>query len=202
MKNRSKYVSVGTDASGMLPLGNGQNGVLINASRNLVGIETVFASMRFFMSSSLAEPDPTVGAANRIAFDGASGVLVQSGSSNEISQNSIHDNSQLGINLAQGANENSPAPVLTSIQWLASALVITGTLTAAPSSTYSVEFFANPSNSASGTVYMGSTEVGTNADGVANFTYTGALPPGTDSYITATATDPDGNTSEFSAALS
>jgi hypothetical protein len=79
---------------------------------------------------------------------------------------------------------------------------VAGTLTSRAKTTYTVEFFANTLPGSRGRVYLGLAKVKTNASGVATFTFNGPLPPSGYPYITATATDPNNNTSELSAALS
>ena len=54
---------------------------------------------------------------------------------------------------------------------------------------------------ASGRYLLGSTTVKTNASGLATINFTGIALPSGATYVTATATDPRGNTSQFSAAL-
>ena len=82
---------------------------------------------------------------------------------------------------------------------------VTGTLNSTPQTTFLVEFFANgladPSGHGEGETLLGNTYVTTNGDGLADFTvsFPVRLPPG--HFLTATATDRDGNTSEFSAAV-
>ena len=79
---------------------------------------------------------------------------------------------------------------------------IVGSLDAAPDSTFTIQFFANagddPSGHGQGQAYLGElTGVSTDATGNASFTFlaVGAL---SGRFISATATDSDGNTSEFS----
>jgi hypothetical protein len=182
---------IGTDFTGLLPLPNGANGVLIsNSTGNLIG------------RSSLGVNPPTGSAANLIAFNAADGVLVSSGSRNTIQGNSIHSNALLGIELGSGANGNQTAPVLTSVQVLPLGALISGTLTSKPNTTFTIEFFANPTGGASGRTFLGSLTVRTNAAGLAAFTYYGPLLPIGAHFVTATATDAMGNTSVFSALVS
>ena len=81
---------------------------------------------------------------------------------------------------------------------------ITGRLNSAASTTYRIEFFANdaidPSSYGEGQIFLGFKNVTTNASGNANFT---AMVPqiAAGQRVTATATDPMGNTSEFSGAI-
>ena len=57
-------------------------------------------------------------------------------------------------------------------------------------------------NNASGRIYLGSLTVKTDGNGYTPFTFFADTPPAAASFITATATDPDNNTSAFSAAIS
>ena len=78
---------------------------------------------------------------------------------------------------------------------------ITGTLNAAASETFTIQFFSNvtadPSGYGQGQTYLGSISVTTNTSGNATFsaTFNFGVAPGL--AISATATDPNGNTSEF-----
>ena len=78
---------------------------------------------------------------------------------------------------------------------------ITGTVTVAPSTNLVVEFFSNPAGTGQGETYIGSFEVTTTASGVGTFTFSTSTLVAGGLDITATATDPGGNTSEFSAAV-
>src|SRR5262249_33721599 len=144
------------------------------------------------------------------------GVLVQSGSGNSVLSNSIFSNSGLGIDLSPagitpndagdpdvGANNLQNFPVLT-VAGSASGggSNIQGTLNSTPSSAFAVQFFTNascdPTGSGEGQSFLGSTTVNTNASGNASFNVT--LPAGapSGSFVTATATNAVGDTSEFS----
>ncbi len=96
-------------------------------------------------------------------------------------------------------------PVLTSGQTNPNETIVGGTLTSTPDTTYTLEFYANPGLSplghGDGQINLGTAQVTTDATGTAAFRVT--LPKGTavGSYLAATATDPGGNTSEFSASI-
>jgi len=175
---------IGTDAAGG-NLGNALNGVYLTSGGATIGGQAS-------------------GAANVIAFNGNDGVLVSNAGSTDtkdlISANSIHNNAKLGIELSSGANNNQPAPVITSAGISAGQLQIQGTLTAAVNTKYVIEFFASPaadpSGAGEGQEFLGSTTATTDPNGNASFTF--ASPNG-DNIVTATATDPNNNTSEFSA---
>ncbi|NJM48687.1 MAG: DUF4347 domain-containing protein, partial [Alkalinema sp. RU_4_3] len=152
--------------------------------------------------------------ANQILTN-AVGVTVTAGTGNIISTNTIKGNRGLAIDLAPvgqtpndpldadtGANDLQNFPVLTFSEPTGTNATIRGTLNAAASKTYRIEFFSNPTagtaNLGEGS-YVGFVDVTTDATGAAaiNFTATGL----TTGFISATATDTaTKNTSEFSLA--
>jgi hypothetical protein len=182
---------IGTDTTGVLPLPNAGNGVVIsNSSGNVIG------------RSSYGANGTAGGAANLIAFNGADGVFIDSGSRNAIRENSIYGNTLLGIELGPWADMNQAAPVLTSVLTMPLGMQVSGTLHSRPNTTFTIEFFANDASAASGRYFLGSQKVKTNAAGLAAFTFFGPLPPKAAGFVTATATDANNNTSEFSAPAS
>jgi hypothetical protein len=80
--------------------------------------------------------------------------------------------------------------------------VVAGSLNSTPNTTFRIEFFDNPSNSPTGfgegKTFL--TFVDVTTDGNGNTTFSANLTPTVPAghFITATATDPNGNTSEFS----
>jgi hypothetical protein len=179
---------IGTDVTGLLPLPNGGDGVFISDSyNNVIG------------RASASTSGTAGGPANVIAFNGADGVFVDSGSGNVIRENSIYGNTLLGIDLAPWANMNQVPPVLTSVLMLPLSTQVSGTLNSRPNTTFTIEFFANDANEPSGRIFLGSEMIRTNAAGFVAFAFNGPLLPDGASFVTATATDPLDNTSEFSA---
>ncbi len=175
--NTVDFNKIGTDKTGTLPVPNAL-GIQINSLAN----------------------DNTIGPNNIIAFNTGDGVQVDGAGTNHntITQNSIFSNGTLGINLTNGGNDMLPAPVLTSASNNGGTTVM-GTLTvpSQPNTQFRIEFFANDVCEAGGKTFIGFTNVMTNGAGFAAFSPVYPLvPPG--SSITATATDPAGNTSEFS----
>ena len=192
---------IGTDISGSLPIPNGRNGIRadgINVRTNTIGGTMPMA-------------------ANVIAFNGNHGIDLERSSSegNEILGNSIHSNGVLGIALAGAAplandlgdlddgatdglaNKGQNFPVITLAQTTGS---ITASLNSEAGLTYRVEFFANtvcdPSGHGEGETFLGSAELTT--DGSGDGTVSFVAPTLSDgAFVTATATDPNGNTSEF-----
>jgi parallel beta-helix repeat protein len=129
----------------------------------------------------------TVGPGNMIAYNADAGIPINGATtlSNTITANAIHSHSGKGIVLANGGNNMLPAPVITTV----TATAVSGT--ACPGCT--VEVFSDAEDE--GRIYEGSAVA--NAAGAFTF----AKPAGlTGPFVTATATDQDGNTSEFSAA--
>ena len=181
---------IGTDATGA-NLGNGLSGVRIN---------------------SWAAPDGasnTVGPDNVIAFNGDAGVYVDGddADNNTITHNSIFTNTSLGIDLHDeddlwpGVTPNDPDDADTGPNELLNFPVIISATTASVSGTAcadcTVEVFvadADPSDYGEGQTFMGSGA----ADGAGDFNVAVSGVQAED-WVTATATDSDGNTSEFSA---
>jgi len=126
-----------------------------------------------------------IGPGNTIRFNEEYGVNVTGASTlyNTITENSISDNAFSGIGIWDGGNGELNPPVITDVG------SVSGTVP--PNAT--VEIFSDPENE--GLTY----EATVVADGSGNFTWSGT-PAGP--YVTATATDADGNTSEFSDAFS
>jgi parallel beta-helix repeat protein len=83
---------------------------------------------------------------------------------------------------------------------------IAGTLNSTANSSFRVEFFASttgdPSGFGQGQQFLGSTTVSTDTSGNGSFSVTLPVTVNSVEVITATATDPAGNTSEFSADFS
>ncbi|WP_148594038.1 Calx-beta domain-containing protein [Aquisphaera giovannonii] len=198
--NRIFGNAIGTDSSGLVPLGNGVNGVTLGSEGNSVG-------------------GSTAGSGNIIAFNGTGAVgagvqLVGLVAGNAILFNSIHDNAGLGINLGNGPTPNhSPGmimgpndfqnyPVLSAAATDGATLSAAGTLDAARSSSYTIQLFGSPTPDPSGfgegAVFLGSKSVTTDSMGRATFNFglPSTIQPGM--VLSATATDSGGNTSEFS----
>ena len=132
-----------------------------------------------------------------------------------ILENEIYDNVELGIDLGNdgvtlnnssghtGPNLFQDFPVLASALTFDGQTTIAGTISGAADTTYLVELFSNATADASGygqgQTYLTFADVTTNATGTASFRVATptAVPVG--QFITATATDPSGDTSEFSA---
>ena len=105
-----------------------------------------------------------------------------------------------------GFNNLQNFPVISTVQGGFPSVTLTGSLNSTPNTVFRLEFFgnagANSSGFGEGGFFLGSTDVTTDASGDASYNVTLDVP-GTPASIafTATATDPAGNTSEFSAAF-
>ncbi len=196
---------IGTDVTGTTALGNGGFGVrIVDGSGNTIG-------------------GTASGAGNTIAFNAFDGVFVfvqgAEAIGNAILSNSIFSNGLLGIDLGApfgvtpndvgdgdtGANELQNFPVLTLAETTGASTIINGTLNSNASQAYDIELFssvaADPSGFGEGQTFLDRVVVSTDAMGDGSFNV--ALPFGiaAGEFVTATATDAAGNTSEFSAAL-
>ncbi|HKP36459.1 MAG TPA: choice-of-anchor D domain-containing protein, partial [Pyrinomonadaceae bacterium] len=164
-----------------------------------------------------------ISGANIIAGNGEDGVHISDPGdvNNLISQNSIHSNTGLGINLEDagdppsgvtpnddsafdadnGPNNLQNFPVITGA--VEGSTTVSGTLTSTPSSGFNIEVFANgacdPSGYGEGQTYLVSATAIETAPGSGTYTWSATVPTITTGQIfTATATDPSYNTSEFS----
>ncbi len=170
------------------------------------------------------------GAGNRFAYAQGvyCGVRVRTGAANNfISGNAIFSNGALGIDLdptsggagpgvnpivacesgvaGNAANAGQNFPVLSNVLSGASTRV-RGSLNSKVGRAYTLQFFASPTGDPSGygegQVYLGQTNLTLTAACSSGFTayLPASVPPGW--VVTATASDPNGNTSEFSAWIS
>ena len=206
---------IGTQIDGVSPLGNSGQGIHIaGTSSNTIGGTTAGAGNRIAFN----------GASNN--FGG--GVIIEGSVStnNSVRGNAIYANTSngtsanggLGIDLSSSGSGNGPTlndacdgdtgpnnlqnfPVLSF-----SGGILSGTLDSTANTTFVIEFFSNASPDSSGfgegQTFLRSITVAT--DGMCNASFNDVsfstnVPAG--QWITATATDPNGNTSEFSQAV-
>jgi hypothetical protein len=181
---------IGTDMAGQAAVPNGGNGVSVFSTDNTIG-------------------GTDAGAANIIAFNKQSGVVLDRGGDNAILNNSIFNNGSQGIEIQNGGNSGITASRLTSAiespgPTSGSVLVEVGGLINTQGSvfggdTFTVQVFAtlNGVSSGQGQIYLGSVQT-TTSNGIAPFTLSNAsVPAGTGTTFTATATSIH-NTSAFS----
>lgn len=187
---------IGTDASGTVPLGNSVAGVYLNGgSRNTIG-------------------GTSSGAGNVIAHNFGDGVFVQNATGVTIRGNSITANGGLGIDLDPnnpnpndtgdldtGVNDRQNFPLLISAQSAGTGTFIGGTLNSTPLTAFTLDFYANavadPSGYGEGQTYLGAATVTTDLNGNVTFNVTVPGVAAVGQFVTATATNPNGSTSEF-----
>jgi len=170
---------IGTRADGVGPLGNGRDGIWIDAvSTNIVGLA---------LDGS--------GAPNTIAFNGLSGVRIASDSGpsrgNTVRGNRIHSNGRLGIDLgaelvnSDGVTANDPGdadtgpnelqnyPVITNAFASGFTTIIAGRLDGAPQRSFLIDVYRNPASDPSGfgegQFPVGGAVVATDGSGRADF---------------------------------
>jgi uncharacterized repeat protein (TIGR01451 family) len=183
--------AIGTDITGQSGLGNGNDGVHLFSNGNTVGGQAP-------------------GAGNTIAFNGnpltstGAGVAVVANSSqNTILSNSIFSNRGLGISESGSGNNGQQPPRLSAANSSGTSTTISGMFGGAAGTTYRLEFFANQvadtSGAGQGQVLLGTAMVTTPA-GNPQGTFSGlklSKPVPAGWFISATATDANGNTSAF-----
>lgn len=110
------------------------------------------------------------------------------------------------LDVDSGPNDFLNRPILQTAILKDGVLTAKGNLKGLPASTQTVQVFASsaadPSGSGEGDIYLGLATVTTNADGNVHFNLPvdgSHIAPGV--FITATTTDSEGNTSEFSNAV-
>jgi CSLREA domain-containing protein len=192
---------VGVGSNGTTAMGNSGAGITVGAQTPI----------------NVGGTDP--GEANTVANNGLDGVAIELFSGKTVRGNSIFSNGGLGIDLVggtedangvtandtddpdTGSNNLQNFPVITFAQ--SSSNNVQGTLNSTALTTFDVDFYSSAacdgSGNGEGATYLDSTQVTTNASGDATFNLNlaASLTPG--NVLTATATDPAGNTSEFSA---
>jgi hypothetical protein len=192
---------IGADATGANALGNGYHNVLIQlgATSNLIG-------------------GTNAGAGNVIAFSPGAGVLLLNASTtnNTIRGNSIFTNGFLGINFSNAPAQANHAgflagpdnmqnyPVITNAFGYAGSTIVLGRFNSLANRSYFIDLYRNTAPDISGygegQFYLGTVSVTTDGSGNTAFAFTNAAGNFSGQYVSATATDPAGNTSEFSLA--
>ena len=203
---------IGVDRTGTQPLGNGRMGVNLGCAG---------------APNNLFEDNIIAYNAGDGIFDQPDyrywGSLTADGHQrNRFRRNAIYANGGLGINLTprpfgtidgptpndpgdadEGANKLQNYPVLGSACTLGGTTTVSGTLNSTANAAFEIDLYANqavdPSGFGEGQRFLMTLSVQTDASGNAGFSVTLPAPLPTGEQVTATATDADGNTSEFSA---
>ena len=203
---------IGTDLSAALELGNPGGGIYVLEDNGDITIGGTAAGQGNVIAHN---------GRRLISFIG--GVHVRNAKTT-IRGNRIFDNRYLGIDLLGGRaggsvtvndpgdldggpNDGQNFPIITDVVGGSGTTDVFGYLDSLPSTTFDVDFFAGPSCSIfpagfrQGERYISSASLATDASGRVDFLVTVPyeLQPG--EGMTATATDPQGHTSEFSQGL-
>ncbi len=96
-----------------------------------------------------------------------------------------------------GPNFLQNFPVITSVTRSPTSTTVVGGLNSAPSSSFTLQFFANGSAPPAPQTLLGIETVTTNSFGDAPFSFTFPVATSEDQFVTATATSPENDTSEF-----
>jgi parallel beta-helix repeat protein len=167
---------------------------------NYIGLgsnEVVIGNGQYGISLSSDSAGNLIGQDNKIAGNSQGGIRIADANSqyNTITQNSLFGNNGPGIILTNGSNNGLAAPVITSagIEPVTGSTEVRGTAPAGST----IELFTTGSQNPSG-YYEGRTYV---ASTVESGGWVFVLPPlAAGTTLCATATDANGNTSQFSAA--
>ena len=162
---------IGTDRDGLLPIPNGGAGIGVGLGPNLIS-------------------------GNTIAFNTGPGISAPPSAGIRITANGIFSNGQLGIDTGTSAG----IPAIASASSDGVRTTVAGTMASLPSSVIRLEFFASPecdpSGFGEGRTFLGAVTVTT--DGAGNAPIQATVAASGPGVLTATATDPGGNTSQFS----
>lgn len=217
-----EWVSSGNDVVERVVFRNYRQGLQMNGDGNVI-VDNTFVDNDWGIRTRGG--DTRIGG-NTFRGSEIAAVEIRGGATGfHITENSIAETDGLGIDLDpsgpnvndygvdcgdglpdcdDGANLGQNYPVLgTDSHWTGTDVALTGVLSSRPNADYVVEFFANPAGEADeGEFFLGSETVTT--DGVGNASFDVTLDTSSISGLgtalfTATATDADGNTSEFSA---
>jgi CSLREA domain-containing protein len=207
---------IGVNSAGN-PLGNGQAGIDVGCGV----INSTIGGIGAGAGNVIANNGASSSSGGGVVFES-----FQTSTGNAILGNSIYGNTAsianrgLGIDLGNdgptpndgcdadtGPNNLQNYPILTTAFVPSPGnTTIQGTLNSTANTTYRIEIFSNatcdPSAHGEGQTYLGSTPLTTDVtcNGSFNVTFPVSLPPTV--RLTATATDPNNNTSEFSSCIS
>ena len=190
---------IGTDATGTTAIGNNGAGIVVGSSDNSFG-------------------GATANSGNLIAHNSGDGITVTSGINNAILSNNIYENGDLGIDLDpngvtandvndadSGANNLQNYPELVAVYPDGSNTIVEGTLDSTANTAFTVQFFSNavcdPSGHGEGETFLGTDSIVTDGNDDVSFSVALPISLALGEFVTMTATDPDGNTSEFSACV-
>jgi hypothetical protein len=150
---------------------------------------------------------------NVIAYDNSvDGIRIESGVGNQLTRMSVYGSGHMSINLGSddatpndpldqdtGPNQLQNAPAITSAVHDYTGLLLGGRLDSTPDTIYRIEVYGSDSAAGDARVLLGQFNVTTDPSGTVQFQRT-LTNYAAGRFVTATATDPAGNTSELSVA--
>lgn len=188
---------IGTTADASGGLGNVLVGIRVNTDQNTIG--GTAASER-----------------NVIAYNGAAGVQIEKGATrNAFRLNSTFNNGLLGFNLGPGVvlkndagdgdggpNMGQNYPVITKLVRRPAKLVVRAKLNSVANATFAIDYYVSPAcdprKAGEGQTPLGSKSITTDGSGNRAFNKSFPIVAAPGQVVTMTATDSQGNTSEFS----
>ena len=195
---------IGTDASGTSAIGNDGHGVFLHVSANNCTVGNIS------------------GGGNTIAFNGSAGIAIANPAGSPPGQNvfrgnSIFNNTGLGIDLNEdgatandindadtGPNQLQNCPELSAVMPTGSDMSITFSVPSSTSNSaydLTIDFYIADAAMEEGQTYIGSvTYTSAEAGTAVTKTFTPVTAVSNGAFVLSTATDANGNTSEFSAA--
>jgi hypothetical protein len=206
---------IGADRTGAKDLGNGTYGIYTSVSDQLIGGTgegegNVVAFNRYVGILVDASSTGISVRGNRFFGNGVGGVASSGfGMAIDLALGSTPNGPQVNDpgDGDAGANERQNTPLITSAAPEGAGTRVIGTLNSTATTSFDIDFYANPPCRGrprmllQAETYIGSTVVTTNASGNATINVLLSTPIAAGSPVTATATDPAGNTSELSAGL-
>jgi titin len=210
---------IGVAANGKA-LGNASFGIdVINGSSNCI-IGGVHRGQGNIIADNgetgvwIGDGTPVLG--NTIYGNGGDGVAVSGGTGTDILDDAIYSNGGLAIDLGfngptpnhtggvSGPNNFQNFPLITNAAQSSTAITLSGTFNSAPNSAFTLDFYgaaAAKDGMGQAQFLIGTITVRTDSKGNASFNSTFALTLPARWIISGTATDTNGNTSEFSPAV-
>ena len=208
---------IGRNADGTALPGNACDGIALRSTAgNIIGGDST--PERNVITAS------GTGTCGLPGFDRGNGISVFNASGgdaslrNRIASNDIEGNRGLGIDLGAdgvtpndaldsdtGPNELQNYPVLSLARTNSQGTIVRGSLASRSNELFTVQLFLNAacdsSGNGEGAEFVDQFDVTTNSSGIANISYSNSSIFQTGKFVTATVTDSEGNTSEFSACV-
>ncbi|TAK12957.1 MAG: right-handed parallel beta-helix repeat-containing protein, partial [Anaerolineae bacterium] len=209
----SANIISGNNGDGVEILGGASGTQIIG---NSIGLDSGAASRPNGAAGiNISNGSNTIIQTNTIAYNGSDGVGVLSGTGNLITANSIFSNTGLGIDLGangvltndsgdgdSGANNLQNYPFITLAGPLSGTTLVEGLFNSTASTNFTLDIYkstaCDATNFGEGATFMGSGSVTTDGSGDATFSFVVSSSSSIGNFITATARDASGNTSEFS----